>query len=58
MEYLGATQGRSREDVNLIRELGRQLEALRFYDQYDCDPDWRLSEDRRHTESFSSGSKT
>jgi hypothetical protein len=40
MEYLGAAQGRNREDALLIRELGRRLESLRFYDQYFGDADW------------------
>jgi hypothetical protein len=41
MEYLGAIRGRSTEDANLARELGRRLEALRRYDQHFCDADWQ-----------------
>jgi hypothetical protein len=41
MEYLGTTRGRNTEDLRLIEELGRRLEALRRYDQYFCDADWR-----------------
>jgi hypothetical protein len=40
MEYLHASRGRT-EDPQLARELGRQLEALRRYDQYLCNADWR-----------------
>jgi hypothetical protein len=41
MDYLRAAQGRNREDVRLAQELGRQLDALRRYDQLFGDSDWR-----------------
>jgi hypothetical protein len=41
MEYLSAAQGRNREDSNLAQELGRRLDALRRYDQFFGDADWR-----------------
>jgi hypothetical protein len=41
LEYLSALEGRNQEEANLIRELGRRLEALRRYDQYFCDTDWQ-----------------
>jgi hypothetical protein len=41
MEYLGAARGEEVQDPSLARELGRRLEALRRYDQYFCDADWR-----------------
>jgi hypothetical protein len=51
MEYLGALRGRNTEDSNLVRELGRRLEALRRYDQYFCDEDWRPRTERRGNET-------
>ena len=47
MEYLSALRGRNTEDANLARELGRRLEALRRYDQYFCDTDWRPKRTRQ-----------
>jgi hypothetical protein len=41
MEYLSAARGRNREDANLAQELGRRLDALRRYDQFFGDADWR-----------------
>jgi len=41
MEYLGAIRGRNPEEASLAQELGRRLDALRRYDQYFCDGDWR-----------------
>jgi hypothetical protein len=52
MEYLSASRGRT-EDPNLARELGRQLETLRRYDQYFCDADWR-----RYSEPDASGKRS
>jgi hypothetical protein len=45
MEYLAAKQGRNSDDAGLIRELGRRLETLRYYDQYFCDADWHPQTD-------------
>ena len=41
MEYLGAARGRNREDAKLVQELGRRLDALRRFDQFFGDADWR-----------------
>jgi hypothetical protein len=41
MEYLGAARGRNREDAKLAQELGRRLDALRRFDQFFADADWR-----------------
>jgi hypothetical protein len=41
MEYLDAARGRNREDASLAQELGRRVDALRRYDQYFSDADWR-----------------
>jgi hypothetical protein len=41
MEYLGAARGRNREDAKLVQELGRRLDALRRFDQFFGDTDWR-----------------
>lgn len=37
IEYLSASDGRTANDEELVRELSRQLDALRRYDQYFCD---------------------
>jgi hypothetical protein len=41
MEYLGAARGLNREDAKLVKELGRRLDALRRFDQFFGDADWR-----------------
>jgi hypothetical protein len=35
------------KDASLIDELGRKLDALRRFDQYFCDADWRPRHGRR-----------
>jgi hypothetical protein len=42
IEYLSAMDGNGR-DHKLIRELSRQLDALRRYDQCFSEADWRPS---------------
>ncbi len=40
IEYLNSMDGQG-EDANLVREMARRLDALRRYDQYVREADWR-----------------
>jgi hypothetical protein len=41
MAYVAAIHNATTKDAKLARELGRRLNALRCYDQFFCDLDWR-----------------
>jgi hypothetical protein len=41
MEYLGSIDHESATELRLIDELSRRLDALRRFDQYFCEADWR-----------------
>jgi hypothetical protein len=41
IEYLGNIEGATSKDRRLIREMSRRLDALRRFDQYFCDADFR-----------------
>jgi hypothetical protein len=43
IDYLGALHGETMADARLVQELSRQLDALRRFDQYVTDADWRPS---------------
>lgn len=41
IEYLGDIEGATPKNRELIREMSRRLDALRRFDQYFCDGDFR-----------------
>ena len=41
IEYLGDIEGATPKNRKLIREMSRRLNALRRFDQYFCDGDFR-----------------
>jgi hypothetical protein len=41
IEYLSSVDANGHNDCGLIHEMSRRLDALRQYDQYFCEADWR-----------------
>lgn len=51
MDYLGSIEASGGEELSLIREMSRRLEALRRYDQCFSEADWRPQREPGRQES-------